>query len=529
MGPLTESDAVGESPPTQLLSTPQRQLPIAIVAGLFDASTLRQLGEVLFPVVIVGVTAGGRLSFVLLPFAILLTIALVALRWWRTTFWVEDDELILQSGILSRTRLQLPLDRIQQISTEQGIVQQIFDVRKVAVETAGSTGAEFTLTAVSNAVVAELRQLVVGADRQMPPEPGTIDLAPGLEPPTGPPVVTGAPVGFPAGGAQRKGEVVLNHSLQDLVQVGLVRPGGQLLSAIVAMLGLGLGSTIDRFVESRLTSVLAQVTFGGGALVFAAVALIGGAVIRDYDLTVWRSEQGLRLTAGLVTKREQFARTERVQLVRSRANPLERMLSRTTVVLPQASASAGGDNANGVSTKNVLIPSAPDALVPQLPQLVVPSAPADLTRGISERARRRWSLFGGIWPGVFFAAYAVIVVIFDGPRRLVVVALCLAAVAVAVGFTVASASQRRWRWELGEELLSIRHGVVFDQRTDVEVRKVQSVGVERGWWQRRHGLASISCNTAGGSVHIPHLDLAVAEGLRDHVLATVEQSPGPWM
>ncbi len=517
------------------LDQPQRQLPIAIVAEFFGGAALRQFGEVLLPALFVSVATEGRLVLVVLPLAIIVAMGLVILRWWRTLFWVEHDELILEKGILNRTRLQVPLDRIQQISTEQGIIQQIFDVRKVSIETAGSVGTEFSLSAISNDVVVELRQLVVGADRVEPLPPMARDLVAGrvaapLAPPTstdfGPPMGSG--IDHAAVRPSVPTEAVLRMRLQDLVQVGLVRPGGQVLSAVLALLGLGLGSAVDSFLESRVTSTIAAAFFVTVSIVFVATALIGGAVLRDFELTVWRSRQGLRLTAGLLTKREQFARTERVQLVRRRANPLERLLQRTTVVLPQAAAAVSA-SPTGSSTQTFMVPSVPNDIVDRLTSLFLGESMAVLTNTISPRARWRWALYGAAWPAVGFAAGAGFVVAFDGPIGLAVVLLVIAVMVLVIGVLSAAASQRRWRWHLDETTLRTRNGLLIDQRSDVELRKIQSVQLRRGWWQRRNGLASITCSTAGGSITIPHLDLAVAESMRDRVLWTVERSEGPWM
>ncbi len=606
LSPGTKQPAV-----PSLLGAPQRQLPIAIVAEFFGGSALRNFGEVLIPALIASIATGGRLAFVVLPGAIVVALALVVLRWWRTTFWVEHDELILEKGVLNRTRLQLPLDRVQQIATEQGIIQQLFDVRRVSIDTAGSAGAEFELTAISNDVVAELRRLIVGTDGRVPAAPSAGDLVTPLASPADgattlpvathggsapdPLSVTTSPSsarsdsalsdsalsnsalsdsarsdsarsdsalsdsarsstgrsgtglsGTGLSNAGRSNEIVLRFSFPDLVQVGLVRPGGQLFSAVIALLGFGLGSAIDRFVESRVTSALAIVAFFGAGALFAGVGLIGGAVVRDFDLTVWRSERGLRLTAGLLTKREQFARTERVQLVRQRSNPLERRLGRTTVVLTQASATAATkDTSSGPRTQNFVVPSVPNRTVDQLTSMFIVDPPTDLTGSVAPHARWRWFLYGGIWPAAMFAAYALIVILFDGPLGLAATLIGCAAITMGLGFVIARASQRRWRWQVEGTapgtveratpgtprgvLLSTRHGVLVEQRDDVEVRKIQSVSVERGWWQRRNGLASIICSTAGGNVSIPHLDVAVAESMRDRLLAIVEQNEGPWM
>ena len=152
--------------PSSILDTPQRQLPIAIVAEFFGGAALRQFAETMLPALLVVVATRRQLTFVLVPVVALVVLGIVIVRWWRTRFWVEHDELIFEKGVLNRTRLQVPLDRIQQISTEQGLIQQIFDVRKVSIDTAGSVAVEFSLTAVVYAVAMYVASRIVEGRRK---------------------------------------------------------------------------------------------------------------------------------------------------------------------------------------------------------------------------------------------------------------------------------------------------------------------------------------------------------------------------
>lgn len=90
-----------------------------------------------------------------------------------------------------------------------------------------------------------------------------------------------------------------------------------------------------------------------------------------------------------------------------------------------------------------------------------------------------------------------------------------------------SLSYERWGWELREDELLIRHGVVFRNVTAIPVGRVQHVDVRQGPIEQWMGLARVHVHTASGvgsDGMIPGLEAPVAEQLRDQLVA---RSRGP--
>lgn len=529
----------GGTAPRSSLDTPQRQSPIAIIAALLDVSTLREIAQTLIPVIAVALTTRGRILVYLAPIAVAIALGMVVLRWWRTTFWVEHGDLVFEKGLFNRSRLQVPLDRIQQISTEQGIVQQIFGVRGVVVVTAGSAASELSLMAVSDTVVSELRDLLVGPSAVSSGSTGAVSVSasPGSGPPhpgsewdstsaVGPFPVMPPVADRPFGG---RGDIALRFEMGDLVRLGLIRPGGQVLGGVLALVGLGLGGVFGALIEDQVTGTVSFVAFVMITVVFLTVALIGGAVLRDYELTVWRSDEGLRLTAGLLNKREQFARVERVQLVRQRANVLERLLGRTSLAFPQASAVVAAEGAASGSGQLFAVPGVANDVVDGLTLLFLPERPPAADRSISPAAVWRWTRWGAIAPAGAILAGSGFAAATGTPWFVVAALVVVAGVWAVAGSALARATHARWGWGMDGQAINVVNGVIIAQRTVVAIRKIQSVRMRQNWWQRRHRLASLWCGTAGGSFTIPHLPLDEARRVRDEILLTIETSQGPWM
>ncbi|NNF04578.1 MAG: PH domain-containing protein, partial [Rhodothermales bacterium] len=73
----------------------------------------------------------------------------IVLYYLRFRYWISDEELTIHSGVLTRRRRNIPVDRIQNIEIQQPLLPRLFGTAKVAVYTAGSSNAEGVLEYVS--------------------------------------------------------------------------------------------------------------------------------------------------------------------------------------------------------------------------------------------------------------------------------------------------------------------------------------------------------------------------------------------
>ncbi len=507
------------------LGTPQRQSPIAIVADIFNVQALQGL----IPIVVLGFGNRRLLGLVLLPIGLLVLVGFSALSWSRTRFWVENGEMVLEKGILNKSRTQIPLDRIQQIGTEQGIIQQLFNVRRVSVDSAGTAASEFALPAVTDSVVAELRARIVGVDKAgSAPAPVGSAGTPPLDP-MGQPGGTVAPptgVGVSTPHEDRR-TMVLRHEFSDLVQLAVSRPSPQAIFGLLALGGLGLGGAIERFLTENITGIVGAVIVAAFVLVLSVVVLLVSTMIREFQLTVWRSQEGLRLTAGLFNKRERLARTERVQFVRQRRNPIERFFHRTSIYLPQAAAT---QVEIGTAIGQFSIPGAPDEKARDIAELFLSPHRPEATNPIDARIINRKTLLEGVLPAALLALIALVVWQLEDASNWFVVPLLIGSLYLLVQTRISAVLyHRRWGWNIDDEHVVLQHGFVTVERTEAAVRKVQSVRIRQGIWQRRKGLATLQLGTAGGSFTIPHISLDTAHQLRDRILVRVETDIGAWM
>jgi membrane protein YdbS with pleckstrin-like domain len=76
---------------------------------------------------------------------------------------------------------------------------------------------------------------------------------------------------------------------------------------------------------------------------------------------------------------------------------------------------------------------------------------------------------------------------------------------------------RRWRWDVGDDGIDIRHGTLTERRTLVPWIRVQHVDTRRGIVEQLLGLATVVIHTAAGAHEIPLLGAGEAELLRERI------------
>lgn len=491
-----------------LLSEQNRQAPLAPIVFLF--ALLRAWGLNLAFIGVVASRIGDWLW--LAPVAIVALLALAFLRWWRYTFQIVGDDLIVEQGIISRERKTIPLERVQSVSIEQGLINRVLGLVKAKVETAGSQGTELELEAVSRATAESLRRLTTRtANSSSAFSAQTPD---GLIPPP--------PPGARLPSVEQGERIVVHRTLRDLVRVALssnplAGVGG--IVAAVFLFGEELGGVFDleRRAEGALDSLTpSPLLLIGGALIaitFFVIASFLTTIIPLHELTLFRSGGGFRATSGLLSRRERVSSLERVQIIRTSQNPLQRLFDIHLVRLP----SAGGDQSGGEIRLPGTRPNEVDLIRAELEHGPTPQ----LTRGISARAIGRWTLWGGVLPAVGLAAMLWPVV---GPWGLLAVLVW-----PPIAWLWSQRTQQRWRWDLGPSILSVSHGALVNQQSSIAVRKVQAVQVEQTWFHRRHDLGSLTIATAAGNVTIPHLVFAEACAARDELCYRAETDPRPFM
>ena len=137
------------------------------------------------------------------------------------------------------------------------------------------------------------------------------------------------------------------------------------------------------------------------------------------------------------------------------------------------------------------------------------------SRRLASTARWLWRAQG---LGVTVAALIAAGVLSEQVGGAVWMLLPFVVAVVAIGL-VPELRWARWRYEVRDEEIDLRHGTVRITRTLVPMLRVQHVDTTRGPLDQLLGLATVVVHTAAGRTTIPALDDEYAGRLRDRIAA----------
>jgi putative membrane protein len=424
------------------------------------------------------------------------------LIWYRFRYGVGESEIVIESGVLSRNRRSIPFDRIQDVDTEQRLLQRIFGLAKVRIETGGSAKDEGLLDSVTLAEADRLRAAVrVGRGE-------------------------GAAKAEVRDDVQDAGaRTIFAMSFRRVLLAGAYNFSLFYLAALFALLQqFDDWLPFDIYDPARWIGI---VEAGAGrltpatALVLLLFALLLGVIAgilrtlaREYGFRLVAEGRRLRRTRGLFTRSEVVIPIARIQLAQVETGPIRRAGKWFTLSFQ----TLGGSADRGSGGRQAV---APLARVGEMQTILAEEGRLRLPeRGrlarVSQRHILRLSATSVLLPVAFIGAGAVL-----DPRVLLLLAFVPA---------LAGASILQWlfhRYALDGDLLFVSTGFWRHSLWVVPVRKTQGIGLSRSPLQRLLGLATLSIDTAGapamGGPRIVDIRLARGRALYEELSGLLRQ------
>lgn len=306
----------------------KRLHPIAIVLN-----ALKILKEAFIPMIVLLFVQGGGDSawdyFELVIPAVYLIGSIVfgTVTWFRFTYRVEDDEIRIDSGLIVKKKRYIRLERIQSIDVTEGILQRLFSLVKVSIETAGSSNgqAEAVLTAIPKEEAALFQSLLKGRKKE---SDSNIDEDIGLEI-----------------SEVEEERVLFRMSFRQLLLmaatsggVGVVFTGALILySQIGELINIeGIYGEVERLVAS---GIILLIIFGISVLLVAYLIATISILLKYAFFTIKKSGNDLMITRGLLERRSLTIPIGRIQAIRIVENVIRQPLGYATVFVETTSGS----------------------------------------------------------------------------------------------------------------------------------------------------------------------------------------------
>jgi len=451
--------------------TPHRVHPGTIAIGLVKSapSTLLALPAML--------AFGGEFGIgrvVLLTFAGIAAMAFFTwLGWWHLTYRLTDDEFVIESGVLHRSRRSIPLERVQDVSIEQKPLARLFRLALVRIETGGGDKDEATLDSVTLREAHRLRLALRRASVA---------------------ILVEAPVPEVA-----EAEPLFAMPLERVLLYGLFNFSLVWLAAIFALLQTAdqviafdwkeLVGIAGREVRSHLT-VTAGLTVLALALVLGVVAGVARTVTKEFGFRLDAQDGRFRRVRGLLTRSEVVIVKARVQLALVHRAPISGRLGWQSLEFQTL---GGSDDSSG---RQEMAPFArDDEIAKVIDAAELPRFEADALTPVSRGHVLRVALRHGL---------PVILVFAVAGAFFPLLWLGLALAPLPVGLALL---QRRYhRYGLRETSAQVTRGVLSQRDWIVPYPAIQTISVRRSWLQRRLGLATVTIDTAGAKgLHRPDI------------------------
>lgn len=484
-----------------MFTTPMRQSYVAILLIIYN--TYKIIVRQLWPFILLYVIGGseGKRQWLMYVVGGLAVVGMVVsiLKFFRFFFYIDEDELIVQSGVLSRQRLSVPFERIQTINFEQSVIHRAFDVVKLKVDTAGTEKQEFNFEALDLKTAQQLRDILITRKKAAYPSPE--DTA----------VVT------------EQDKVILHLSIGELLRAGIVEnhlKSGWILLAAVFWLwqnlqDAGLGTEVEQRVQTLAQSIMITVILVTIFMVISFLISLTRMVLFNYDLKFIRTTDGFKINGGFFTKKDTSAMNNKIQVVSWSDNLLKKLFKLKDLYLKQASSKEVSNSQSikipGTQAKH--IDEVIVALYPESEKIM------DFYR-VHTSYFTRWAMYAGaiLVVGLFFFIYM------DAMRTTVAFGLFLSYL-----IFVRYMRYRKLNYGFNDTLIRINGGAYGDKSTVMPLHKIQAVEKSRSPYQRRKDLASLHLHTATGSTSIPYIPADKADELMDYLLYKTESSRKAWM
>lgn len=482
---------------------PSRQSPVAIL--LILARLIRSLIGQFWPVLLLLLlrrrTANSSQFWVWVGIGItILSVIRSLVTYFRTRFYIHEDEFILEKGGFTRRRLSVPLDKIQTITFQQTFLHRVFNVVSIEMDTTGAKGSEISLTALDRDKATALREYLLRWKKEnvntTPADEEAAAIAPELE--------------------------LLKLDLGALLLIGLsqnhLRSAGilfGLMASFAREIQPILGKSAYKYLEEEWgltfnffwTFALWIIVF---FLIISVIATLALTIVRFYNLRFVQTGEGFRLEAGLFTRREQAAYLPKIQFLRWSANPLQRIWGMYNLRFYQAA----GHQLRGKQTLQV-----PGCYPHQIATVQAAYFPA------YDQVQWNWHHPHRL----YFRQRLFILGLLPLIGLILKTSLDFSWFWLAITLLWLPATAW-WQWNLllrkqyglNEDGLWVKSGFFTQSQILLLWSNVQGLEVQQTLVEKRYEIADLTFYTASGEVEIESLPLSMVNSLRDYVLAKIE-------
>ena len=450
----------------------------------------------------------GLLTILILILALVTAaITLIEFRYFTFQFDFNKNDFIVKKGFLKKTKLNVPLSKIQQINLNQNFIHKLLDLYEIQMDTAGSDSKEVSIKAVTKSIANEIKEFThILKDNNV------------------------------HNNVQKITDIKsLKIDFYTLVKTGLTSRYFQTLGFIVALffgaleyldaLGINYVPSFSSFIKNGNFGFIAILFYL--ILIFLAVFATNliSTIIKFYKFSASKTNNNLSVSYGLIYTKTILMSPNKVQVFSFTQNWIQKKIDLCNIIIYQASSNMNISSDKSKEGSKVNIPGANSLDKKTIFEFIYKSF--DDNEFIIKPNIRKFSVnffIVGVIPSILFFGINHFFEFLSSVNYIILLIIYL----VIILFI----SYRLYKnniMSVSKNFIKVQSGFWDITTKIIEVHKIQSIVIDQEIWYKKLNLANLTLCTAGGMIRFSYMDYFILRKIADNFLFKVEVSNKSWM
>lgn len=455
----------------------------------------------------------NKLNYILCLLGILALVLLVVavVQYLYFKFKIDGDYFILNQGMIFKKKTSIPLDRIQSVNFKQNLIHQLINLTQVEIQTAGAKDIEVSIKAISRQKAEALKKRLQNNIESVISDEVLNEVA-----------------------EVNEGKLIYKLSIIDLLKVSFSENHIRSFFWIIAIVFSFSYQLRDYFkdfdfVGQAINYAVNNKSLFTGSLLLLGLAFVIGLIIsivvsfvrvflRHFEQNVIKKNDGIQVSEGLFTRREDVLKIKKIQYSVTVTNPIKQKLGIQTIKIKQAG------SAKTKKKKLVQLVGVKNLFLSQLNQLFFNYEPTDNKETYKPS---RYYLFR-IFVRTFILLLIINFVFFL--NQLSIMNWILAnALIIPIAILMVLLKFKKTYFDFDGKTLLVGNGKIGTVTTIIEYFKTQNVTYSQSFIQKRRGVATLKLQTASGVIKLPCLHEEDARTIQERIVSEVEGSTKDWI
>ncbi|MGE6499068.1 PH domain-containing protein [Bacillus wiedmannii] len=450
------------------------------------------------PLIIFMFSLNGKFPFwYLIPAAFgLLTVFSAFEKWYYTTYWVENNVLHVKQGLFVKKESYLNKERVQAINTSSNVLYQMLRLKKIQIETAG--GGDDAEVSLAGITVEEATELIAMLNDPTP----EVNAEETSEEVVEKEIVT-----------EEKQATEYKLTWKEILLASVTSGQFGLLFSLIFFVYHQVDEYIPKWIENGVKSYVMEHDIYGWIFMIASLIVLSwiistiGYALKHGDFTVNRRNDEVRISQGLLEKKELVLKLHRIQGITIKESILRQPFGYCAVQVEVIQGKGLGDEKEKVTLHPII---RKDRVQQLLAHLQLPYELNTNIISLPKVALRRYLIDSFI----FFAMLAIpligISIYFE--KHFIMWALIPLAILI---FTLGYATFKTNGYSVNGEQITLVYRSVGKYTGLVRRRHVQSMEKTQSYFQRRANLCTYKFSNASSDYKLEHTRVEDAERMQD--------------